>query len=232
MNSVVFSGFVWGAIVGIVFYLVTSLSAKIKSPGNMEKFLSVILVVVLGIYALTTKQGLFFDLGIAISFKLTELAVFAVKAFWEATMVKKFAVMLAFVAIVIFTPVGFSNLPVAVKGPVGRFITWVTPRSLLAPELPGLPSWDFSWIGGQSVDPATINPSNILSPEEGCTLQVTANVVNVRQGPTTETSVVGQRVLGDIVSPLAQNEDFSWTFVQTGNLQGWIKSSLLTQTCG
>ena len=70
---------------------------------------------------------------------------------------------------------------------------------------------------------------NVLAEEEQCTyMQAYANVnttVNIREEQKEDSKVIGQLTSGEIVTMLAQNEE--WAYVENSNVQGYVKIEFL-----
>lgn len=73
-----------------------------------------------------------------------------------------------------------------------------------------------------------VNPTATPTPASGVTATVNTGALNVRSGPAVSYGVVAVLNQGTTVSVTGRNSDNSWVRVATGNISGWVLTSLTT----
>ncbi|WP_167577560.1 SH3 domain-containing protein [Ammoniphilus sp. YIM 78166] len=84
--------------------------------------------------------------------------------------------------------------------------------------------WTAGWLTKEVPSPALIQPAP--NPSSQAQATVKSATLNVRSGPGTHESAVGQVYAGDSLTILEQQGD--WIRIQKDNLQGWVASWLVT----
>ena len=74
----------------------------------------------------------------------------------------------------------------------------------------------------QTQTPSPSNPGNQVLTLKA---RVTAEALNVREGPGSDYKIIGQVHRGDMVEMLAQNSDGSWYKIRIAELIGWVSAT-------
>lgn len=89
----------------------------------------------------------------------------------------------------------------------------------------GKTAWVAGWLVGVQGTPSTTTANTATSAGSKVAV-VTAATLNVRSGPGTNNTIVGNLKKGDRLTVLAQSGD--WVKVQSGSVTGWVANWLVT----